>query len=223
VETVGHADLQHQRGSIARRWISTCRKTSPRNRRQRRHRSCDSRIIARMNQVEDPEIAAALCDASCAGVPIDLIVSGLCCLRPGIPGHSETIRVRSIIGRFLEHSRIFPFAAGQADPVEGELLIGSADWMFRNLSGRVARRSRPESARTAVGDPRDRARRSTAGLGDARRWELSATGARRRRRPLGSRRPSDADGPRQGADRRPSAEALQEEVAPMRPAGSPMA
>jgi polyphosphate kinase len=96
-----------------------------------------ARIIAKMNQVEDPETIAALCEASRAGVPIDLIVRGFCCLRPGIPGFSESIRVRSVIGRFLEHSRIFYFAAGSADPLEGEFFIGSADWMFRNLSHRV--------------------------------------------------------------------------------------
>ena len=96
-----------------------------------------ARIIAKMNQVEDPETIAALCEASRAGVPIDLIVRGFCCLRPGIPGFSESIRVRSVIGRFLEHSRIFYFAAGSADPIEGEFFIGSADWMFRNLSHRV--------------------------------------------------------------------------------------
>jgi polyphosphate kinase len=96
-----------------------------------------ARIIAKMNQVEDPAIIGALCEASRAGVPIDLIVRGFCCLRPGVPGFSETIRVRSIIGRFLEHSRIFYFGAGQADPREGEFFIGSADWMFRNLSNRV--------------------------------------------------------------------------------------
>ena len=62
---------------------------------------------------------------------------GLCCLRPGIPGRSEGIRARSIIGRFLEHSRIFHFAAAIEDPVQGEFFIGSADWMFRNLSKRV--------------------------------------------------------------------------------------
>ena len=90
-----------------------------------------------MNQVEDPETIAALCDASRAGVPIDLIVRGFCCLRPGIPGFSENIRVRSVIGRFLEHSRIFYFAAGSTDPLDGEFFIGSADWMFRNLSHRV--------------------------------------------------------------------------------------
>jgi polyphosphate kinase len=96
-----------------------------------------ARIIAKMNQLEDPAVIEALCDASRAGVPIDLIVRGFCCLRPGVPGHSETIRIRSVIGRFLEHSRIFYFAAGHADPLEGEFFIGSADWMFRNLSSRV--------------------------------------------------------------------------------------
>jgi polyphosphate kinase len=78
-----------------------------------------------------------LCDASEAGVPIDLIVPGLCCLHPGIPGRSENIRIRSIIGRFLEHSRIFHFANGKENPVEGEFFIGSADWMHRNLSKRI--------------------------------------------------------------------------------------
>jgi polyphosphate kinase len=96
-----------------------------------------ARIVAKMNQVEDPELIEALSEASTAGVPIDLIVRGFCCLRPGVPGRTENIRVRSIIGRFLEHSRIFYFAAGSDDPVQGEFFIGSADWMFRNLSKRV--------------------------------------------------------------------------------------
>jgi len=96
-----------------------------------------ARIVAKMNQVEDPEMIEALCEASAAGVPIDLIVRGFCCLRPGVPGRTENIRVRSIIGRFLEHSRIFYFAAGSDDPMQGEFFIGSADWMFRNLSKRV--------------------------------------------------------------------------------------
>src|SRR5215468_4670369 len=96
-----------------------------------------ARIVAKMNQLEDPEIIQALCDASEVGVPIDLIIRGFCCLRPGVAGRTETVKVRSIIGRFLEHSRIFHFANGHEDPVAGEFLIGSADWMYRNLSKRV--------------------------------------------------------------------------------------
>jgi polyphosphate kinase len=96
-----------------------------------------ARIVAKMNQLEDPEMIEALCEAASAGVSIDLIIRGFCCLRPGIPGRTEGIRVRSIIGRFLEHSRIFHFAAALDNPVEGEFLIGSADWMYRNLSKRV--------------------------------------------------------------------------------------
>jgi polyphosphate kinase len=96
-----------------------------------------ARIIAKMNQLEDPDTIAALCEASRAGVHIDLIVRGFCCLRPGVKDYSESICIRSIIGRFLEHSRIFHFASGHADPLDGEFLIGSADWMSRNLSSRV--------------------------------------------------------------------------------------
>ena len=96
-----------------------------------------ARIVAKMNQLEDPDLIVALAEASQAGVSVDLIIRGFCCLRPGLPGRTEGIRVRSIIGRFLEHSRIFHFAAGKANPVDGEFYIGSADWMHRNLTGRV--------------------------------------------------------------------------------------
>ena len=71
------------------------------------------------------------------GVPVDLIVRGLCCLAPGVPGLTDNVHVRSIIGRFLEHSRIFYFADGHADPRDGQFFIGSGDWMHRNLSRRV--------------------------------------------------------------------------------------
>ena len=96
-----------------------------------------ARIVCKMNQLEDAETCLLLSKASQAGVPVDLIVRGLCCLAPGVPAWTENIRIRSIVGRFLEHSRIFHFASGSADPLEGEFLIGSADWMHRNLSERV--------------------------------------------------------------------------------------
>jgi len=96
-----------------------------------------ARIIAKMNQLEDLPVCEALCEASQAGVPIDLIIRGFCCLRPGIPGWTDNLRVRSIIGRFLEHGRLFHFANGESNPVDGEFYIGSADWMDRNLSRRV--------------------------------------------------------------------------------------
>jgi polyphosphate kinase len=96
-----------------------------------------ARIVAKMNQLQDREVIEALYAASGAGVPIDLLVRGFCTLRPEVPGMSDNIRVMSIIGRFLEHSRIFYFANGHEDPLDGDFFIGSADWMFRNLHARV--------------------------------------------------------------------------------------
>lgn len=96
-----------------------------------------ARIIAKMNSLEDGPMIECLEAASRAGVEVILIVRGFCCLRPGVPGVSEKITVLSIVGRFLEHSRIFHFANGEEDPVEGLWYIGSADWMSRNLNDRV--------------------------------------------------------------------------------------
>lgn len=137
------------------------------------------RIVAKMNALVDPQVIAALYEASQAGVKIDLIVRGICCLRPGVENVSENIKVMSIIGRFLEHSRIFYFSNGG----EEEVYIGSADWMQRNLSRRV-------EAITPVEDPelaKDLQEILGIMLADNRQaWDLQPDGHYIQRRPSAS-------------------------------------
>ena len=137
-----------------------------------------ARIVAKMKALVDPDVIDALYRASQAGVEIDLIVRGICCLRPALPGVSERIRVMSIIGRFLEHSRIWHFLNGGQD----ELYIGSADWMPRNFMRRV-------EAVVPVETPalQERLRSLLAAcLEDNRQaWDLGADGRWIQRRPQG--------------------------------------
>lgn len=147
-------------------------------RREIAHRQAGTpaRIIAKVNALVDPDIIAALYEASGAGVPVDLIVRGICCLRPGLPGVSETIRVISIVGRFLEHSRAFYFLNGGDE----EVYIGSADWMPRNLERRI-------EAVTPIDNPADRqALRDLLLLmweDNRQAWELGPDGTYEQRRP----------------------------------------
>lgn len=134
------------------------------------------RIVAKMNALVDPQMIRTLYEASRAGVKIDLIVRGICCLRPGIKGISNNINVISIVGRFLEHSRIFYFHNGG----EEKIYIGSADWMTRNLSRRV-------EAITPIEEPsimQDLQEILGIMLADNRQaWELQSDGSYVQRRP----------------------------------------
>jgi polyphosphate kinase len=140
------------------------------------------RIVAKMNALVDKDVIDALYAASEAGVEIDLIVRGICCLRPGLPGVSSRIRVISIVGRFLEHSRVWQFGNGGDD----EFYIGSADWMPRNFLSRV-------EAAAPVEVPKLRERLRTllgACLEDNRNtWELDADGRYNQRVANGDERP----------------------------------
>jgi polyphosphate kinase len=134
------------------------------------------RIVAKMNSLLDPEVINALYEASQAGVSIDLIVRGVCALRPGVPGLSDNIRVRSIIGRFLEHHRIFYFYDGGKENV----YLSSADWMERNFFKRI-------ELAFPILDPKLKKRVITEGLkfylaDNQQGWDMNGAGAYQRRR-----------------------------------------
>ena len=145
-----------------------------------------SRIFGKLNALVDPEMIRELYRASCAGVSIELVVRGVCCLRPGVPGVSERIAVRSLLGRFLEHERVFLFGP------EGEedFFLSSADWMPRNLDRRVEVLFpvKSEAIRTRIRNeclvPLE--------LDNLRAYEMSADGTYRRRVPGEHELPSDA-------------------------------
>jgi polyphosphate kinase len=139
-----------------------------------------ARIIAKMNSLTDESVIRALYDASRDGVRIDLIVRGACSLRPGVPGLSDTIRVRSIVGRFLEHSRIFYFR----NRLQHDVYLSSADWMNRNLFRRV-------EVAFPVRSPALKKRVIREGLqaylkDNVNAWELGSDGRYRRRKPRGN-------------------------------------
>jgi polyphosphate kinase len=146
----------------------------------------DGRIIFKLNALVDPEVIEALYAASTAGVKVDLLCRGVCCLKPAVAGMSDNIRVLSIVGRFLEHSRIYYFGCG-GDP---EVLIGSADCMRRNLDRRI-------EVLAPVEDPNLKNLTKTRILDiylrdTVKAWELTPDGDYTRRAPRGNDKPFDS-------------------------------
>jgi polyphosphate kinase len=156
------------------------------------------RIRAKLNGLDDPEVVRALYAASSAGAEIDLVVRGLCTLKPGVPGLSERVRVSSLVGRFLEHARIYHFANDGAD----EYFIASADWRSRNLRRRVevAAPVLDPIARGRLGAILDRE------LADPSAWMLEADGGYRRRSDVGLGDPATAQARAMAPDSRSAEE-----------------
>jgi polyphosphate kinase len=143
-------------------------------------------IIAKMNALTDETMIRALYDAACDGVRIDLIVRGACSLRPGVPGLSANIKVRSVVGRFLEHSRIFYFR----NNLKHDIYLSSADWMSRNLLRRI-------DVAFPITAPALKTRVLREGLQpylkeNVNAWELGSDGHYRRRKPRSGQTPYDA-------------------------------
>ncbi|MEA2482724.1 MAG: polyphosphate kinase, partial [Thermoleophilaceae bacterium] len=139
-----------------------------------KQRGEDARIRLKMNNLTDPAMIEALYEASQAGVPVDINVRSICCLVPGLEGVSDNIKVISVVGRFLEHSRVFAFKRGD----ESSILMGSADWMGRNLDHRVELMVPVEDAdvRAEVEDTLER-----CFADDTNTWDLGSDATWRRR------------------------------------------
>ena len=144
-----------------------------------------AQIIAKINSLTDPKVIKALYKASQCGVKIDLIVRGMCCLRPGIPGVSHNIQVRSIIGRFLEHTRVYYFLNGGDE----QIYLASADWMERNLDKRVET-CFPLEGKKLIGRVK---KELEAYLADnTQAWVLQTDGSYQRLQPTGNQNPRNA-------------------------------
>jgi polyphosphate kinase len=170
---VGYRRLIVAPGGMRKRLVELIRRETAHARAGR-----PARILAKMNALVDPEIIALLYDASRAGVTVDLLVRGICCLRPGLPGVSDRIRVVSVIGRFLEHSRAWYFANAGTP----EVYLSSADWMQRNLDRRIETAVPLESPahRESVQEVLE-----TMWRDNRQAWELGADGTWTQRRPDG--------------------------------------
>ncbi len=162
--------------SVAPRWMKANLLENIAREAEHARQGRKARIVAKMNALVDPDVIEALYRASAAGVDIDLIVRGICCLRPGVPGVSDRIRVISIVGRFLEHSRAVVYRNGGRE----EVFITSGDWMPRNLDRRV-------EVAVPIEDPRHRGeirRILELMLADNRQaWEMQSDGGYVQRRP----------------------------------------
>jgi polyphosphate kinase len=178
-------DVSYRKLAVAPRTLRSTLVAKIRREAERARRGEPSRIFAKLNALVDAEVIRELYLASRVGVPIDLLVRGTCCLRPGVPGVSEQIRVYSLLGRFLEHERVYVFGTGETE----EFYLASADWMPRNLDRRVevlfpiASRSLCDRIRREVIEPFE--------LDDCRVYTMERDGKYQRRKPPASAVPTD--------------------------------